>query len=64
MQKIEFSPDTPETRKRYNDLARLQTITRLEADILVDMQICEIEGWDKTEYIRLLQDKLNSLLPR
>ena len=50
----------PETRKALNDLARHKTITRLYANILVDMQICEIEGWDALEYIRELKDLINS----
>ena len=49
-----------EVAKALNDLARHQSITRLEADILYDMQVCDIEGWDKMEYIRMLQDLLNS----
>lgn len=49
-----------EVAKALNDLARHQQITRLEADILSDMQVCDIEGWDKMEYIRMLQDLLNS----
>ena len=50
----------PETRKALNDLARHKMVARLYADILVDMQICEIEGWDKLEYIRELKDLINS----
>jgi hypothetical protein len=49
-----------EVAKALNDLARHQSITRLEADILYDMQVCDIEGWDKMEYIQMLQDLLNS----
>lgn len=44
-----------------NDLARHATILRLLNDIRVDMEICEIEGWDKTEYIRTLRKMLNSI---
>ena len=29
-------------------------------DIRVDLMICEMEGWDKKEYIRELQNLLNS----
>ena len=47
--------------RALQELARHQMITKLYADILTDMQICEIEGWDKLEYIHLLQDLLNSL---
>lgn len=42
-------------------LARHQMITLLYRDILQDMAVCEIEGWDKTEYISELQCLLNSL---
>lgn len=58
---ILLEPDTPETRRALNNLSRLQMITRLENDILMDLQICEIEGWDKKEYINQLRDLLNSL---
>lgn len=55
---IEFVPDTSETRKAFNDSIRHRTITRLLQDIRVDMEICKIEGWDKTEYIRMIKDAL------
>ncbi len=58
---ILLKPDTPETRRTLNNLSRLQMITRLENDILMDLHICEIEGWDKKEYINQLRDLLNSL---
>lgn len=58
---ILLEPDTPETRRALNELARLQIITRLENDILMDLQICEIEGWDKKEFINKLRVLLNSL---
>lgn len=44
-----------------NDLARHATILRLLNDIRVDMEICEIEGWSKTEYINMLRKMLNSI---
>ena len=47
--------------KKLQELARHRMIKMLYSDILTDMTICEIEGWDKMEYIRLLQDTLNSL---
>lgn len=58
---ILLEPDTPETRRALNELARLQIITRLENDILMDLQICEIEGWDKKEFINKLRALLNGL---
>lgn len=47
------------TAKALNELARQGMILRLLNDIRIDLAICEIEGWDKTEYIRTLQDELN-----
>lgn len=49
----------PQTPMALNNLARMQAITRLEADILQDMMVCDIEGWDKTEYIRQLYGLLD-----
>lgn len=45
--------------KTLNTLARHKMIERLYRDILVDMTVCEIEGWDKMEYIRELQEVIN-----
>lgn len=41
-----------------NRLAREQMKLRLLTDIRVDLEICDIEGWDKEQYIRELQDCL------
>lgn len=49
-----------ECAKPLNDLARLQMITRLERDIIFDLQVCDIEGWDKMEYINELKELVNS----
>lgn len=49
-----------QTARVLNDLARHQQIVRLEQDILMDMQICEVEGWDKMEYINMLKDLISS----
>lgn len=52
--------DTPENRKLLQDGARHQMIARLLADISMDLQVCELEGWDKTEYIGMIQEMINS----
>ncbi len=49
------------TRRALNDYARLQAITRLEAHILFDIRVCEIEGWDHMEFINMLQELLNGI---
>ena len=59
---IVFEPDTKETRYLFQIYARECFIEKLLQDILTDMKICEIEGWDKTEYIRRLRDVLNGVI--
>ena len=48
-----------EEAKPLNELARHQMIARLLADIAVDLQVCEIEGWDKGEYITMLHNEID-----
>jgi hypothetical protein len=50
-----------ETAKALNDLARHTAIVRILNDIRMDMEICEIEGWSKTEYVGQLKKLLNSI---
>ena len=45
----------PNTPKTVNQLARAKFKAKLLNDILVDLTICELEGWDKMEYIQELQ---------
>lgn len=51
----------PEASKKLNRLARERMKQRLLTDILTDLQVCELEGWDKLEYITELRDMLNTL---
>ncbi|MBQ1574140.1 MAG: hypothetical protein IIZ78_23700 [Clostridiales bacterium] len=50
-----------ETRKQYNRFARETMKYRLLRDIRVDLQICELEGWNKTEYLDELKEMINQL---
>ena len=47
--------------RALQELARHQMIVKLYADILIDMKVCEIEGWDRMEYINMLRRALNEL---
>ena len=58
---VQLIPDTPEARKALNNLAREKMKYRLLADISLDLVICELEGWDKTEYLNELKDMINAL---
>lgn len=44
-----------------NRLAREQLKRKLLADILTDLTICEIEGWDKREYIAEIRQLIDGL---
>jgi hypothetical protein len=46
--------------KKINILARKKMINKLLNDIRVDLMVCEIEGWDKTEYIKEIRKLINS----
>ena len=50
-----------DTARALNDLARHKAIVRILSDIRMDMEICEIEGWDKNEYLNLIRQLLNSI---
>ena len=47
--------------RTVNDLAREKFKHRLMNDILVDLTICEIEGWCKREYINELKELLGGI---
>lgn len=48
--------------KVVNELARKKCQERILKDIMVDLMICEIEGWGKTEYINELKKLIGGLL--
>lgn len=48
---IQFTPDTPATRRAFNRLAREKMKLRLLADIRMDLVVCELEGYSKLEYL-------------
>ena len=50
-----------DTARALNDLARHKAIVRILNDLRIDMEICEIEGWDKREYLNLIRQLLNSI---
>ena len=59
--KIETTDDVPFPAKTVNTLARKKFQEQLLKEIHFDLMVCEIEGWDKKEYIKELQKLLNSI---
>jgi len=49
------------TAKTANELARKKFQEKLLQDIRVDLMVCEIEGWNKSEYIREIKKLINSI---
>lgn len=45
--------------KALNDLCREQMICKLLADINMDLTVCELEGWDKREYILRIKAEID-----
>ena len=58
-------PDPPDPvpfpAKSVNRLARDRFKEQILKDILFDLTVCEIEGWDKLEYITELKKLINSI---
>ena len=52
------------TRQALNQLAREQIKLKLLADINIDLQVCDIEGWNKLEFIKDLQKLLQQYDPK
>ena len=50
-----------QTRFALQHLARHQMIHKLLADIRLDLAVCEIEGWNKREFIDMLYKELKGL---
>ena len=50
--------------RTVNELAREKFKQRILNDILVDLMICEIEGWCKHEYINELKQLIGGLAQR
>ena len=47
--------------RSFNDLARKKFQEKLLQEILFDLSVCEIEGWDKREYIQELKELINGI---
>lgn len=47
------------TRRALQELAREQLKHRLLQDVLFDLNVCKLEGWDGTEFIKDLKKLLN-----
>ena len=58
---IKLTPNTSATRQALNRLAREKMKHRLLADIRTDLMVCELEGWNKLEYLDELLELMQQL---
>ena len=58
---IEKDEDFIFPSKTVNNLARKKFQEQLLKEIQFDLMVCEVEGWDKKEYLKELQVLLNSI---
>lgn len=56
--------DNQEIRLRLNTLAREQMKERLLQDILFDMEVCRLEGWDVKSYLLELRKLITDIIQR
>ena len=47
--------------KKANELARLKFKEQILKEIMFDLMVCEVEGWDKKEYINEIKKLLNGI---
>ena len=66
--KIKEEPINEEPKKQFvfpsktvNNLARKKFQEQLLKEIKFDLMVCEIEGWDKKEYIKELKKLINAI---
>lgn len=51
-----------ECRRVLNDLARKKVQEKLLQDIIFDMNVCKLEGWDHREYLFELENLIDRLI--
>ena len=51
-------------RKQLQDACRHAFITKMYAELLMDMDICKMEGWDMFEYPRMMRDAVMRCFPK
>lgn len=61
VEKLEAKEDFIFPAKKVNTLARKKFQEHLLKEITFDLMVCEIEGWDKKEYIKEIRNLINSI---
>ena len=51
-------------RYKIQEMARHQFMNHMYNELLFDMRVCKIEGWDIFEFPRMLRDAISGLIPQ
>ena len=51
-----------ETEKALQNLSRHQSLRKLMADVLCDINVCRLEGWDWKEYPLMIKNFIDGVL--
>lgn len=51
-------------RKQLQDMCRHEFINKMYAELLTDMEVCKLEGWDFLEFPRMLKQALQVCFPK
>ena len=60
----DWMSSSAENRKKIQDACRHAFIKKMYAELLVDMEICKLEGWDVLEFPRMLKQSLQVCFPK
>ena len=53
-----------ENRKKIQDACRHDFVKKMYAELLTDMEVCKLEGWDILEFPRMLKQALQVCFPK
>jgi len=53
--------NNPQTPKKLQTYAREKMKMKMLKDILIDLQVCKLEGWNHREYLDDLKKFINSI---
>ena len=56
--------ESAENRKKIQDTCRHAFVNKMYAELLTDMEICKLEGWDILEFPRMLKQALQVCFPK
>ena len=60
----DWMSSSAENRKKIQDACRHAFVEKMYAELLTDMEICKLEGWDVLEFPRMLKQSLQVCFPK